>query len=278
MLITSLDNERIRRIRNLRERCWREQTGLYLVEGVQLVHEALKVGADVETIIVCPETARKRGMSLPKRNCVPTDIPVLTVSQGVFRAVAPFNPTQGMAAVVRQRWTPLQGIKPSGELCWIAANGLQCPSSLGTLMRLSDAVGGRGIILIEDRTDPNHPYTDPHHPSVIRASLGAVFSQRLVGASFREFAEWKATQAYQVVGTSPSGPTDYRSAEYSPPLVLFLGNEWRGLTPEQQAECDIVVRIPMLGRVPSHSVTTAASVLLYEVFARNRASLATGGL
>jgi RNA methyltransferase, TrmH family len=88
---------------------------------------------------------------------------------------------------------------------------------------------------------------DPYHPAVVRASIGALFTQRLVRASPAELAAWKRQHGVLLVGTSPAATTDYRSVSYQQPLVLCMGWERQGLSPRLQALCDVVVRIPMAG-------------------------------
>ena len=105
--------------------------------------------------------------------------------------------------------------------------------------------------------------------------MGAMFSQRLVKASFAEFAQWKREHAYMVVGTSGTSRTDYRQAVYVSPLVLLMGSERRGLSGEQQAVCDLMVRIPMVGRSDSLNLAVATGIILYEIFYQSAGSTVT---
>jgi len=132
---------------------------------------------------------------------------------------------------------------------------------------MCDAVGASGVILIGDSTDP-------YDPTAVRASLGAIFSQRVVKASFAQFAAWKRRHGCFVVGTSPAASADYRQIPYPTRVVLFMGSERVGLSPEQEAVCDAMVRIPMVGRCPSHHVAVATGIVLYEIFSQRRACVA----
>jgi TrmH family RNA methyltransferase len=126
------------------------------------------------------------------------------------------------------------------------------------MLRVNDAVGGDGVIIMDHSADP-------YAPMSVRASLGAIFTQRLVRADFPEFA-WRAhAEGYTIIGTSPHSATDFRSVDYRSPLILLMGNERIGLTGEQQLVCDVMVTIPMLGHVDSLNVAIASSIILYEV-------------
>ena len=89
-------------------------------------------------------------------------------------------------------------------------------------------------------------------------------------ATFAEFAAWKKQHDRQVVGASPAAVTDYHAARYRPPLVLFMGWERRGLSTDQQALCDVLVRIPMAGRGDSLNLAVATGIMLYELYNQRR--------
>ena len=99
--------------------------------------------------------------------------------------------------------------------------------------------------------------------------MGALFSQRLVRATWAGFAEWKRRHGCLLVGTSPQVTADYRDVPYRTPTVLWMGWERRGLSPAQQALCDVTARIPMAGRADSLNLAVATGVMLYEIHRRH---------
>jgi len=146
----------------------------------------------------------------------------------------------------------------------VALDTVQSPGNLGTILRTCDAVSAAGVILVGDAVDPFDQAT-------VRATMGALFTQRFVRASLAEFSAWKASQNCLLVGTSPAAQTDYQAARYPAPVVLWMGGERKGLPAEFQQLCDVMVRIPMVGRSDSLNLAVATSVLLYEVFNQRRA-------
>jgi len=255
MLITSRTNPRIKDIKRLLRRRERDATGLFLAEGLQLVSEALRTRADITLLLLAPDLLNPADLAEVQGH---RDIPTLHVTPEVLHSLSPTDGQHGIAAVVRQRWEPIEDITPAPGSCWVALTQIQHPGSLGTILRVSDSVGGAGVILIGDSTDP-------YDPTSVRASLGAIFSQRLARTTFPDFAAWKTRTKCPVVGTSPSARIDYRAASYPSPLVILMGGERIGLSPEHEALCDPIVRIPMAGRVESHHVAVAAALVLYEV-------------
>lgn len=111
--------------------------------------------------------------------------------------------------------------------------------------------------------------TDPYDPGAVRASMGAIFSQRLVRASMEELDAWKQRHGVMMVGTSDAASVDYRDAPYPRPLILLMGSEREGLAPEEALRCDQMVSIPMLGHGDSLNLAVATGVMLYEVLRRH---------
>ena len=94
--------------------------------------------------------------------------------------------------------------------------------------------------------------------------MGAVFTQRLVRATWEEFTSWKQQHHIPIVGTSGGAAQDYQQVAYPAPLVLLMGSEREGLSPAQQAACDLLVRIPMAGFIPSYNLQIAVGVVATE--------------
>ena len=142
--------------------------------------------------------------------------------------------------MVRQQWQPLYRVDPAEGLCWVVVKTVQTPGNLGTIIRTCDAVGAGGLILVGRDSDP-------YHPAAVRATMGSIFAQRLVRTTLPEFLTWKQRHHCLLVGTSPAATTDYHSLPYRAPLLLFMGWEREGLGRDDQALCDAMVKIPMVG-------------------------------
>ena len=263
VVVSSRNNSTVREIRSLRQRKVREQSGTFFVEGIRIVAEATELHADVELCVVAPELLTNAFGQEVVRMLRERDVPCLEVTAEVFQSISGKEGPQGIGAVVRQRWESLEQLRLQSELGWVALAAVADPGNLGTILRTSDAVGGAGVILLG-------PTTDPHDPAAVRASMGAIFSQRLVRARFEDFADWKRRHDYAVIGTSDAASADYQEVLYQPPLVLLMGSEREGLSPEQQAICDRIARIPMVGRSDSLNLAVATAVMLYEMFNQNR--------
>ncbi len=262
-MITSTTNPLIKRLRALRTRKGRDEAGASLVEGIRLVAAAAESGAILESIIIAPD----RLTSLFARDLIATqaarDIPIAEVSAAVFESFSGKENPQGIAAIVRQSWTPLTAIQPENALFWVALRAAQDPGNIGTILRTCDAVGAAGVIFLDGGADP-------YDPSAIRASMGALFALRVARASFESFAAWVQGGGWQVVGAADHAAHSYRAYAYPAPLILLMGSEREGLTTEQQALCTAMVAIPQVGSVDSLNLAVATGILLYEIFHQRR--------
>jgi TrmH family RNA methyltransferase len=267
MLISSTSNATIKRIRALRQRKERERSGLFFIEGIRLVAEAVQVGAALETLVVAPELLHStfaRELVAAQREA---DVACLDVTPAVFQSLSAKDGPQGLGAVMRQQWEPLEQLQLAPDACCVALDAVQDPGNLGTILRTCDAVGCAGVVLLGASTDP-------YDPAALRASMGAVFTQRLARASAEQFLAWTRQHGYTVVGAAGAAPHDYQGVRYPRPLVLLMGSEREGLSQEQQAACDLLVSIPMVGRSDSLNLAVATGVLLYEIFNQQRQSTA----
>ena len=262
-MISSTNNETIKLIRSLQHRKFRDASGLLYVEGLRPFVESLDLANDLEMVLVTPSLLNedmKRIVDL----CQSYGIRILEVAEPVLRALSSRDKPEGVAAVVRQRWASLEGLDPSqGGSCWIALQSVREPRNIGAILRVSDAVGAAGIILLDDSADPYSPFA-------VRASTGAVFSQALIRASFEALRDWLKLHNCPCIGTSSEAETDYTSLTFPRPMVLLMGSERAGLSAEQKSICDALVRIPMAGHVKSLNVAVATGILLYEAFNQAR--------
>jgi TrmH family RNA methyltransferase len=264
-LIVSLDHPLIRPIHRLRDRAERDRRRRFVVDGIRFVLQALRHGAGVEALVVAPGLLTNplgQRLVAAQRHA---GRPCLTVTDDLYRRFSPSDAPQGLSAVIGQRWTPLNQVDGREGLCWVVLETVQAPGNLGTIIRTAEAVGAAGLILIGDSADP-------YHPAAVRATMGALFAQRLIRTTLPALLTWKERQQIQVVGAAPAARLDYRAADYRFPLLLVMGWERRGLSARQQDLCDLTVRLPMVGSSDSLNLAVATGVMLYTLFDRRQSA------
>jgi TrmH family RNA methyltransferase len=172
------------------------------------------------------------------------------------------NP-QAVLGVFEEFDTSLGAIDRSTADIWLVAQALRDPGNLGTMLRTGDAVGAGGLILIDD-------CVDPFSVEAVRASMGALFTQKVARARWTDFLAWLRAGPGQLVGTSLNTTTDYHAACYEAPTFILAGNEAQGLPADYEAACDLLVKMPMLGKADSLNVAVATAVMAYEVLNQRR--------
>lgn len=258
-MITSFANQKVKLIRKLEQKKHRQETGLFFIEGLRTVGEAVQVGAPINSLVIAPELlVSEFGQSLMEHPVV-ENVDRIEVSGEIFQAIAHKDGPQGIGALVRQNWQSLEAVEAKPSDCWLALDAIADPGNLGTIMRTADAVGARGLILLGNATDP-------HDPTAVKASMGAIFSLALIRAEWEAFVQWRSDQAMTLVGASDSAEDNYQEYAYPRPLALLMGSERHGLSAQQQAACDQMVSIPMAGRSDSLNLAVATGILLYEIF------------
>ncbi len=256
----------IRQLQHHRES--RDSRGLHYIEGVRNFVQAVDAGIKFRTLIVSKALLRASLAQKLVRRLRRASTPCLYVTPEQFRAVARLERASGIGAIVSQHWSRLHRAPPRGGLCWLALTRVRSPGNLGSLLRTSVATGGSGLIVIGRNIDP-------FEPAVVRASMGAVFQQRIVRCGCRAFQHWVRRHRCQVIGASPDADQPYHRMHYRRPTVLLLGDERRGLSQAQRELCTATVHIPMVGDVDSLNLAVAGSLMLYEVFRTRRGSHGT---
>ena len=251
--------EVVKQVRQLRSRQERERTGTYYIEGARIVAQAVQAGAEITLGVVAPELLQGTHAIETIQALRATGAPIVELGVSAFEGISFKENLQGIGAVVRYHSEGLDAIFPEEKRIWVALDNVGNPGNLGAIMRTCDAVGGAGLILLGDTTDP-------FHPAAVRASMGSLFALRMVRARFDEFVRWKSAQGYAIVGTTPDVEQEYRQVEYPPRPILLMGSERLGLSPQQQAACHLLVRIPMIGTCDSLNLGVATSIVLYEMF------------
>lgn len=264
MLITSPSNPRVKEIRKLRDRKEQKRTGLFYMEGTRIIGEAFDKGAEIVTLVVCPELLKTDfGVSL-WHDAVKRGVDVLEVSRPVFEALAVKENPQGLAAAAKARYYALDDLDISHGII-VALTEVADPGNLGTIIRTADAVDCQGVILIGD-------CTSPYDIGSIRGTMGAIFSTKIVRTDLQSFLAWKQRTGIRLVGTSDKASTDYVNIAYADPVILLMGSERAGMSPEEFEACDEIAAIPMLRSSDSLNLAVATGVMLYQIFNCHRSA------
>jgi 23S rRNA (guanosine2251-2'-O)-methyltransferase len=230
-----------------------------IVYGRNPVREALAAGRrPVTRIWAAPQAAREPWLEGHQVTVVePDEVTEISGShdhQGICAEAGPY-PYADAATL----------LEPDDALV-VVLDQVQDPRNLGAVARVAETVGATGIVLPERRSAEVTP-------AACKTSAGAV--EYLAIAQVRNVADFLA-QAKEagawVYGAAAGSPVAYDEPDYKGRVVLVMGSEGRGLRPRVADACDQLVSLPVLGRVGSLNVSTAAAAILYEILQSRRRS------
>lgn len=263
--ITGFSNPLLKEIRGLREKKLRKRAGLFLAEGLRIMTEAREAGFLPQMLFRVKDRQVHDLEVVLETEVLNAGGDVIETSADIMAKLSGKDNAQAIVGVYKDHITALRDLDHSTAPIWLVAQAMRDPGNLGTMLRTGDAVGAGGLILIDD-------CTDPFSVESVRASMGAIFTQKVVQCRWDEFLPWLRKRNGQLVGTSLKTDIDYQSARYTAPCFILTGNEAQGLPEEYEQACDLLVKMPMRGKADSLNAAVATAVMAYEVLNQFRQS------
>ena len=240
MIITSLENNKIKDLVKLQTKKYRDSTSTFLVEGYHLVEEVYKAGIVKEVFVL-------EGTSID------LDIPVTYVSSEVMKKISTTDTVIDVVALCEK--------KDSNEIVGnklLLLDDIQDPGNLGTIIRSSVAFNVDTIIL-----SPNT--VDLYNPKVLRSTQGMFCHINIITMDLVEAINTIKSKGISVYGTNVNNGIDVRSIDNTSSYALIMGNEGNGVKEYIQDMCDKNLYIEMNSKAESLNVGVACSILLYEL-------------
>lgn len=258
--ITGFSNPTVKFLRSLREKKHRKAAGKFMAEGLRLLTDARECGHIPEILVLSNRRDPHTLLDALEADVARAGGEVIETTPDILTKITGKSNPQTVAGVFAEFDTTLAAIDRNAAPIWLVAESLRDPGNLGTMLRTCDAVGAGGLVLIDD-------CADPFSVEAVRASMGAVFTQKIARASWDEFLPWLRSGSGQLVAASLRDALPYRGADYSAPCFIMVGNESQGLPEAYEKQCDLRVTMPMRGRADSLNASVAGAVLAYEALA-----------
>ena len=288
-LITSVNNQRVKEVANLKQKKYRTESGTFFAEGLRAVQEAVQYADVTELFYTEAEVGRldvvlkaaesvtadikeKSGNksnanhnnagTAKKRNEAANGIRMYQVDEKVMAKLSDTKAPQGVLAVIRTPEQNLRQLRPGtasdNNAPVIILDRVQDPGNLGTIIRTADAVGALGLILLEG-------CVDAYSPKVVRASMGSLFHLPVVqDVTAEEALTWCYRNGYEPAATALKNAQNVYKADISKKMAFLFGNEANGVAEELQAAAETRLFIPMAGLAESMNVAMAAGIILFE--------------
>jgi len=237
MLITSLNNDRIKELVKLKDKKYRDNNNLFFIEGEDIVLEAYKNKVIKELYV------------LDGVDCK-LDIPITYVSYDVMKKISDMESISEYYAVCYKK----KELEVGNRI--IILDGVQDPGNLGTIIRSAVAFDFDTVVLSKE-------CVDLYNPKVIRSTKGMLFNINIVQRELDEFIN--SLDGYTIYGTDVVNGNNIKDIEVPSKLGLVIGNEGRGISDKVRELCNKFIYIGMNNRCESLNASVAASILMYEV-------------
>ena len=237
MIYTSTSNEKIKNIKKLQNKKYRNQENLFIVEGEHLVKEAFSLSR-LELLIV------------EENYDIDIDIPKMIVSGKVMKYLSELETPTHYLGVVKKNNNNFIGKRI------IALDGVQDPGNLGTIIRSSVAFNFDTILLSKD-------CVDTYNTKVLRATQGMILKVNIIRCDLCEVLS--KLDNYKIYGTSVVNGKNIKDVKEKNNIVVVMGNEGTGVTNEVQELCNDFIYIPMNKNCESLNVAVASSIIMHEL-------------
>lgn len=243
MEINSVNNKRIKEICKLKEKKYKDITGLFLVEGEHLIYEAYKQGLLKEVFVLSGED-------------FDIDAPVNYVSREVMKKITSLDTISNVIGICSKKKEEKIGKR------LLILDDIQDPGNLGTIIRSAVAFNVNTIVLSKNTVDL-------YNSKVIRATQGMIFNINIITRDIKDFIINLKKDNYTIYGTNVSGGTNIKDITVEDKYALIIGNEGSGIKKEISDLCDSNLYIKLNEGVESLNAAVACSILLYEMDNKN---------
>lgn len=246
----------MRAIRALARRSAREEHGLFLAEGPQVVREALTWRPEsIVELYVDPGSSHRVAEAVEAARAV--GIEPRQVEARVLAAISDTRTPQGLVAVCRRLDRPVNEVLGAGPRLLVVLAHVRDPGNAGTVVRAADA-SGADAVLVSDAS------VDVYNPKAVRATAGSLFHLPLVvGVPVTGLLRELHRAGIRALAADGGAEITLDEADLAAPHAWVIGNEAWGLPDEIRAACDGAVRVPLYGRAESLNLAMAATVCLY---------------
>ena len=245
--INTISNNKIKEITKLHLKKYRDETGLFIAEGLKAVEELINEKIEIINIYALKDT-----------NVLKINYPVTIIDEDIIKKISTTNSPCEILAVAKQKKYSAEILKTKNKL--ILLDSISDPGNLGTIIRSSAAFGVEGILLFGNSTEL-------YSPKVIRSSAGNFF--KVPVAEIKDLNIIKQSfKDYTMIGTSLSKKNDitFDECRELKKYILMFGSEAKGLSRELSNFADKNIKLNMKNNVESLNLAICASIVIYEIF------------
>ena len=239
MIIESTSNNKIKDIRKLNEKKYRDESKKYIIEGEHLVLEAYKSG-NLDEVILC-------------NNDIDIDVNKTYVSESVMKTISTLPSTSNIIGICSMKEND---IDLNDNI--LILDGVQDPGNLGTILRSSVAFNLKNVVLSDDTVDL-------YNTKSLRSAQGMNFYLNIKRVNLVDYILFLKENGYKILGTDVTNGIDVKSVSNNEKYAIIMGNEGNGMSSKVRELCDQNIYINMNDNCESLNVGVSASIIMYEL-------------
>jgi TrmH family RNA methyltransferase len=240
MKIDSLNNEKIKYFYKLKQKKYRDESGLFIVEGNNLVEEAYKNGYLKNVLI---EEGQELSFNFDS---------LFIVTKDIMKKLSDLDNPSKIIGICNKKEDKLVGNK------LLLLDNLQDPGNLGTIIRSAVAFNIDTIVLGDN-------CVDLYNSKVIRSTQGMIFNINIVNYNLEELIETLKEKDYTIYGTKVTNGNSVKNIKVKDKYALIIGSEGKGVSESLLSLCDEYLYIDMNKKCESLNAAIAASIIMYEL-------------
>ncbi len=255
-IITSKENIKIKYVRNLNLKKFRDKENVFVLEGIKFIQEAVDEEADIKFLLVSQDALNKNEVqklieSVDKNKS-------FVCSAETFNSAADTVNAQGVLAVISKNTAPQSDIIDKFNFI-IMCDRIQDPGNLGTIIRTADAFGPSALLL-------NEGCADIYNPKLVWASAGAIFRLPFIySQDDLAMLSILKDRGFYIVSTVVDSEYTFDTMKNKNKICLVIGNEAQGVSDLIIDNSDIALTIKMSGKAESLNASVAAGISIYEI-------------
>lgn len=248
--ITSKDNPIYKRAFRLTRKKYRDEEGMYLLEGTKPLKDAVDMGIELITVFIREDI---------QTDCRFSDEKTVRLDRELFNRLSGTEHSQGIIAVAeKNRYSEDEFVRAAAKGNILVMDRLQDPGNIGTIIRTAEAAGYKGIMMISGSGDV-------YAPKVVRAAAGSLFRMPIINVrNVTDAVKLIGRMDKKIIVTSLEAKMNCFEADMSEDIALVIGNEGRGVSEGFINSSHMKVKIPMEGSIESLNAAVAAGILMYQ--------------
>ena len=251
--ITSKDNNLIKEIKKLKEKKYRNEKGLFIIEGFRFLEEALKSSFHIEQILIS-ETGLDKFNEYNLNNLIKSHSKIYLIPDNIFKNIASTDNPQGVIGVAKIK---VLEYNFNFNDTYVLVDKVQDPGNLGTIIRTAHAAASAGVIITKGTVDV-------YNEKTLRSTMGSIFNIPIIEDKDLSFVKELMSKGYKLVCSSLDTEYNFYDINFNEKIIISVGNEGNGVSKEVYDISDIKVKIPMPGGAESLNAAVAASIMIYE--------------